>query len=222
MISISRIASKVAAVALGLGLLAGCTVNDLDGTPPPMGRFLLGHNVAIVVDEAEVGPASREIDDAAWVGALRTAVNDRFSRYDGDRYYHISVAVLGYVLAEPGIPLVLAPKSVLIADVRVFDDTAGGAPITEEPEQFTVFEEGGEVLLGSGLTRTAEEQAASLSRNLAKQIHEWMLDNPEWFGDAAEMDPATTSAGRPVQPLSLIHISEPTRPPLLSRMPSSA
>lgn len=197
----SRILPKSAALALSLGLLAGCAVNDLEDTPPPMGRFLLGHNVAIVVDEAEVGPVSRQVEDEVWVGALRNAVNDRFSRYDGDRYYHISVAVLGYVLAKPGIPVVAAPKSVLIADVRIFDDTQGGQPITEEPKQFTVFEEGGEVLVGSGLTRTAEEQAASLSRNLAKQIHNWMLDNPEWFGDASEMDPATTSPGRPVQPL---------------------
>jgi len=201
MIPFSRIAPKAAGLALGLGLLAGCAVTDLDGPPQPMGRFLLGHNVAVVVDEAEVGPASRKIEDEAWVSALRGAVNERFSRYDGDRYYHVSVAVLGYVLAQPGIPVVAAPKSVLIADVRVFDDTEGGKPITEEPEQFTVFEEGGDVIVGSGLTRTAEEQAASLSRNLAKQIHNWMLDNPDWFGDAAEMDPATTSAGRPVQPL---------------------
>ena len=196
-----RVTARVTGLVLSFGLLAGCAVNDLDDTPPPMGRFLLGHNIAIVVDEAEVGPASRRIDDAAWVTAVRTAVNDRFSRYDGDRYYHISVAVLGYVLAKPGIPVVAAPKSVLIADVRIFDDTQGGKPITEEPKQFTVFEEGGEVLVGSGHTRSAEEQAASLSRNLAKQIHDWMLDNPEWFGDAAEMDPATTSPGRPVQPL---------------------
>ncbi len=202
MTPISRIICKAAGLALGLGLLAGCAVTDLDGTPPPMGRFLLGHNIAVVVDGAEVGPASRRMEDEAWVGALRTAVNDRFSRYDGDRYYHISVAVLGYVLAQPGIPVVAAPKSVLIADVRVFDDTQGGKPITEEPKQFTVFEEGGgDVVVGSGHTRSAEEQAASLSRNLAKQIHDWMLDNPDWFGDASEMDPATTSPGRPVQPL---------------------
>jgi len=194
-------AGRVTSLLLAFGLVAGCAVNDLDGTPPPMGRFLLGHNVAVVVDEAEVGPVSRKVENDVWVGALRTAVNDRFSRYDGDRYYHVSVAVLGYVLAQPGIPVVAAPKSVLIADVRVFDDTEGGKPITEEPKQFTVFEEGGEVLVGSGHTRSAEEQAASLSRNLAKQIHDWMLDNPEWFGDASEMDPATTSAGRPVQPL---------------------
>lgn len=197
----SRILPKAASLVLGLGLLAGCAVNDLDETPPPMGRFLLGHNVAIVVDEAEVGPASRKIENDVWVGALRTAVNDRFSRYDGDRYYHVSVAVLGYVLAKPGIPVVLAPKSVLIADVRLFDDTQGGAALTEEPKQFTVFEEGGEVLVGSGHTRSAEEQAASLSRNLAKQIQDWMLENPDWFGDASEMDPATTSAERDAQPL---------------------
>jgi hypothetical protein len=144
---------------------------------------------------------SRKIEDEAWVNSVRNAVNERFSRYDGDQYFHISVAVLGYVLAQPGIPVVAAPKSVLIADVRIFDDTQGGKPLTEEPKQFTVFEEGGDVVVGSGLTRTAEEQAASLSRNLAKQIHNWMLDNKEWFGDAALMDPATTSEGRPVQPL---------------------
>ena len=199
--AVSRVTSRLTGLVLAAGLVAGCAVTYLDDTLPPMGRFLLGHSVAIVVDGAEVGPASRRIDDAAWVGALRTAVNDRFSRYDGDRYYHISVAVLGYVLAQPGIPVVAAPKSVLIADVRIFDDTQGGQPLTEEPKQFTVFEEGGEVLVGSGLTRTAEEQAASLSRNLAKQIQDWMLENPDWFGDAAEMDPATTSPGRPVQPL---------------------
>lgn len=200
---VSRTAGRALVPVLSLGLLAGCaTVRDLDGTPPPMGRFLLGHNVAVVVEDAEVGPASRKIDNDAWVGAVRGAINERFSRYDGDHYYHISVAVLGYVLAEPGIPVVLAPKSVLIADVRLFDDAGGGAPLTEEPKQFTVFEEGGgDVILGSGHTRSAEEQAASLSRNLAKEIHDWMLEHPEWFGDATLMDPATTSPGRPVQPL---------------------
>jgi hypothetical protein len=201
MIPTVRLAPKFAAFGLAALMLSACEVTDLGDTPPPMGRFLLGHNIVVVADGVQVGPMSRQIDDAAWVGTVRNAVNERFSRYDGDRYYHISVAVLGYVLAQPGIPVVAAPKSVLIADVRIFDDTQGGKPITEEPKQFTVFEEGGDVVVGSGLTRSADEQAASLARNLAKQIHDWMLDNPDWFGDAALMDPATTSPGRPVQPL---------------------
>ena len=200
MTTIRRFARPLAALAAGAVLLAGCAVTDLDDTPAPMGRFLLGHNIALA-DTPEVGPMSRTITDEAWVEAVRKAVNDRFSRYDGDQYFHISTVVLGYVLAQPGIPIVAAPKSVLMADVRIYSDAAGATPLNEEPKRFTVFEEGGDVLVGSGLTRSAEEQATSLSRNLAKSIQDWMLENKDWFGDASLMDPATTSPGRPVQPL---------------------
>ncbi|GKY88525.1 hypothetical protein [Sinisalibacter aestuarii] len=198
MIPTVRLAPKFAAFGLGALMLSACAVTDLDETPPPMGRFLLGHNIA-VAENPEVGPASRKVSDEAWEFSVRKAVNDRFSRYDGDQYYHIAVRVGGYVLAQPGIPVVAAPKSVLIADVTIWDDAKGG-PINEEAERFTVFEEGGDVIVGSGLTRTAEEQMDSLARNLAKSIHDWMLDNKEWFGDASLMDPATTSPGRPIQP----------------------
>lgn len=197
MIRIAKFASLIAGATLAL---SACAVTDLEDTPQEMGRFLLGYNI-VTVNDPEVGPASRKVEDEAWVGVMRNAINERFSRYDGDQYYHISVAILGYVLAQPGIPVVAAPKSVLIADVRVYDD-ATGALMTEEPEQFTVFEEGGDVIVGSGLSRTAEEQMASLSRNMSKTIHEWMLENVEFFGDASLMDPATTSPGRPVQPLA--------------------
>ena len=200
MTTIRRFARPLAALAAGAVLLAGCAVTDLDDTPAPMGRFLLGHNIALA-DTPEVGPMSRTITDEAWVEAVRKAVNDRFSRYDGDQYFHISTVVLGYVLAQPGIPIVAAPKSVLMADVRIYSDAAGATPLNEEPKRFTVFEEGGDELVGSGLTRSAEEQATSLSRNLAKSIQDWMLENKDWFGDASLMDPATTSPGRPVQPL---------------------
>jgi len=201
MTRLTRLAARATALVLSAGLLAACTVNDLDGPPQPMGRFLLGHNVAVVSEDFEVPGISRKVDNEVWVNAVRSEMNTRFSRYDGDEYYHISTAILGYILAPPGIPVVAAPKSILMADVYLFRDADGGKPVTDEPKRFTVFEEGGDVLVGSGLTRTAEEQAQSLARNLAKQVHLWMLENKDWFGDAALMDPATTSAGRPVQPL---------------------
>jgi len=201
MTRIRSITSRGVALALAAALLSACAITDLDGTPAPMGRFLLGHNVAVVSKDVEVLQISRKLDDDVWVGIVRDEINTRFSRYDGDEYYHISTAILGYVLAPPGIPVVAAPKSILMADVYLFRDSDGGKPITGEPKRFTVFEEGGDVIVGSGLTRTAEEQARSLSRNLAKQVHVWMLENKEWFGDATLMDPATTSPVRPVQPL---------------------
>lgn len=198
---LARHARIPAALGLAAVLLSACAVTDLDETPQPMGRFLLGHNIAVVAKDMEVPGLSRKVADEVWVGAVRKAVNDRFSRYDGDQYYHISTTVLGYMLAPPGIPVVAAPKSILMADVFVYRDSDGGKPINAEPKRFTVFEEGADAIVGSGLTRTAEEQAESLSIMLAKSIHDWMLENKEWFGDASLMDPATTSAGRPIQPL---------------------
>lgn len=197
-----RFVTRAAALVALAGLVSACApVTDLDRTPQPMGRFLLGHNVAVLSKDLEVPEISRKVDSAIWVEAVRTEMNTRFSRYDGDQYFHISTAILGYILATPGIPVVAAPKSILMADVYLFRDSDGGKPITEEPKRFTVFEEGADVIVGSGLTRTAEEQVQSLARNLAKQVHEWMLANKEWFGDASLMDPATTSPERPVQPL---------------------
>jgi len=195
------LAARVTALALALGLLSACAVTDLDGNPEPMGRFLLGHNVAVVSQDVEILPISRKIENDVWVDLVRDEMNTRFSRYDGDEYYHISTAILGYILAPPGIPVVAAPKSILMADVYLFRDSDGGKPITDKPKRFTAFEEGGDAIVGSGLTRTAEEQARSLARSLARQVQDWMLENKEWFGDPSLMDPATTSSGRPVQPL---------------------
>ncbi|HHC29585.1 MAG TPA: hypothetical protein ENK80_03335, partial [Rhodobacterales bacterium] len=170
MIQVVRLSRAAVALGLSAALLAACTVNDLGETPPPMGRFLLGHNIAVVADDIEMAPLSRTLSNEAWVSTVRKAVNDRFSRYDGDQYYHISTAVLGYMLAPPGIPVVAAPKSILMADVHIYRDSDGGKPVNAEPKRFTVFEEGGDVIVGSGLTRTAEQQAESLAKNLAKAI----------------------------------------------------
>lgn len=198
----ARLVRVTAALGLAAALLSACAVTDLNETPAPMGRFLLGHNIVVVAKDIEAAPLSRKLTDEAWVSTVRKAVNDRFSRYDGDQYFHISTAILGYMLAPPGVPVVAAPKSILMADVHVYRDSDGGKPINPEPKRFTVFEEGGDVIVGSGLTRTAEQQAESLAKNLAKAIQDWMLENKEWFGDASLMDPATTSPGRPIQPLA--------------------
>lgn len=178
--------------------LSACEVTtDLAKVPEPMGRFLLGHAVA-VADGPEVGPLSRKASDEAWEEAVKFALEERFGRYDGDKYFHISVVVEGYALAMTGVPLVATPKSVLIASVLVYDDEQGGKPLMEEAEVFTVSEElSPDQLIGTGLTKTADEQMLSLARSLAKTIHAYMLKNKEWFGDASLMDPNTTSAGRP-------------------------
>ena len=180
---------------LVLGLMAvlvltacGGIRDDLTETPEPIGRFLLGHNVA-VVNEPVRGPFSRTAEDEEWQNAMQTAVADRFNkaRFFGDRFYHIGVSVDGYVLAYPGVPLVYSPKSVLIVTVSFIDDSTQ-ARINPEPIQLTVFEPCCSVpLLGSGFTRSALEQMEGLSFNAARAIERKMRENADWFGGVPEV-----------------------------------
>jgi len=57
-----------------------------------------------------MGPASREADTDEWIAAVTKAVGDRFERYEGEQLYHFGISLEGYVLAQPGLPIVLSPK----------------------------------------------------------------------------------------------------------------
>lgn len=171
--------------------LAACTnSNDLGRAPVPLGDFALGYNV-VVAPKMVKGPVSREATEEEWKAALTTAIDERFRRYDdlGSKLYHLGVSVEGYVLAEPGIPIVLSPKSVLIINVTVWDDAAQ-AKLNSEAHQLTILESAsGKSILGSGLTQSKEEQMAALSRNAAKEIQNWMakqMAEEKWFAGSPE------------------------------------
>lgn len=170
-------------------VLTACTnPNDLDEAPVDLGDFRLGHNV-VVASKMTRGPVSREATPEEWQDALKGAIDERFGRYEGDKLYHLGVSVEGYVLAQPGIPIVASPNSVLILLVTVWDDAAGGK-LNTPPEQITIMETiSGNTILGSGLTQSKEVQMRNLSRNAAKQIETFMVRrraSEGWFGDAPE------------------------------------
>ncbi len=170
------------AALLGAALfLAACGGRgELGAQRGELGDFRLGHTI-VVADEATRGPASRPAEPEEWEEALTGAIERQFGRYDGGSFYHIAVALQGYVLAIPGIPLVAAPRSFAIIGVTVWDDAAG-TKINETPHRIVVFESlSGETMLGSGLTQSAEQQMENLSRNAARMIERWMASNPDWF-----------------------------------------
>lgn len=173
---------------LALGLLAACSPrDDLTEIPEPIGDFRLGHNVAVAPDP-QLGPFSRRATEDEWKAFVTTAVDDRFNerRFFGDKFYHIGVAVEAYVLAAPGIPLVYTPKSVLIFSVNFYDD-ATQSRLNDEPIQITVFEACCTVpVLGSGLTKSREEQMEALAFNAARAIERRMRENAQWFGGTPE------------------------------------
>ncbi|MFN7268821.1 MAG: hypothetical protein ACK5UA_07455 [Cereibacter sp.] len=176
-----RLAGTVCAVIL----VAGCGAQDLDEPPVDLGPFRLGLNV-VVADNMQKVPISREATVEEWETGLKKAVANRFgpSRYDGDRYYNIGINIDGYALAPPGVPVVAAPKSVVVVSANIWDD-ANQQRLNPEARQFTIFESlSGESVIGTGLTSTKTQQIDDLSYNVAKALEGWFLDNPQWFDPA--------------------------------------
>ncbi|MFK7836103.1 MAG: hypothetical protein AB8B60_07775 [Sulfitobacter sp.] len=190
--------SRVLVILLSVVMLAACNgARDLGKAPVPLGDFNLVHNIA-VAPKAVKGPLSREVSKDELSKALMDATKERFGRYSGSRDYHFGMSVEGYVLAQPGIPLVFAPKSILIINLTVWDD-AKNKKLTAEPQQITVlesFDQG--PVVGSGYTKSAQEQLKNLSQNAAKQIENFLVKkNREegWFNggtETATAQPATT------------------------------
>lgn len=174
-----------------IGLLAACAADDpLEGELPDMGDFRLAHNIVVAANMQQV-PPSRSATPEEWEEVLTAEIDRRFGGYEGERLYHIGIAVDGYALAPPGIPIVLNPRSVLVISVNIWDDAAG-AKLHEEPEQIMVFEGASAetMLVGSGIARTREEQMQVLARNAAARVQEFMLENPDWFS----IDPEAAAA----------------------------
>lgn len=213
---------NVMAILLGASLLAACQNKDLAEPQVPLGNFKLGLNI-IVADNMKKVPISRPATVEEWESALTKAVAARFESYDGTKFYNIGIAVDGFALAPPGIPVVAAPKSVLVITANLWDD-ASGVKLNPEGKQFTIFEsfDGGSII-GSGLTRSRQTQIDDLSKNAAKRVQDWILENPEWVGlpprkkarvaDAPSVVSTVTSAPvvAPVAPVPAV--PTPTAPP---------
>lgn len=182
------------ALFVGLAVLAACAKSDLEDPPVPLGDFALGLNIA-VADNAQKVPISREASAEEWEAVMKAAVADRFGRYSGGRLYNIGISIDGYALAPPGIPVVAAPKSVLVITANIWDD-ATQTKLNPEGEQFTVFEGmSGETVIGTGITRTKKKQMEVLSYNAVKRVEAWLLDHPEWFPPAGGVPVVTPAEG---------------------------
>ena len=175
---------RVLAVLMSVVMLAACNgAADLGKSAVPLGDFNLQHNIA-VAPKAQKGPLSREVSKEVLVKALTDATQERFGRYNGSRNYHFGMSIEGYVLAQPGIPLVFAPKSILIVKVTVWDD-AKNKKLNSKPYQITVFESFDQgPVVGSGYTKSAEEQLKNLSQNAAKALETYLVKQNRaegWF-----------------------------------------
>ncbi|WP_157969024.1 hypothetical protein [Tropicimonas sp. IMCC34011] len=174
------------------GLAACSPTKDLNEPLEPLGDFAVGYTIVVADNAQKVGP-SRTATPEEWEASLKSALDQRFKRFEGDKLYHVAASIDGYALAVPGIPIVLSPKSALVVSVSVWDDAAQ-AKLNAEPKQIVALERlSGETVVGSGLTQSKEEQMRNLSQNAARLIERWMRENGQWFG-AEPIAPLTTGA----------------------------
>ncbi|MDJ0993662.1 MAG: hypothetical protein QNI90_08815 [Dinoroseobacter sp.] len=172
------------AAALGL---AACENNAELTEKVDLGNFQLGFAV-VVADNARQGPFSRDATAEQIEEAVGAEIERRFERYEGGKDFHLGVSIDGYIIAEPGIPVVASPKSALFASVTLWDDAAQ-AKVNEEPKQIVVLESfSSDLVVGSGLTMEPEEQLVNISQNLVKEIEDWLNNRPEWFDEPVESE----------------------------------
>lgn len=181
---------RIFSLVLGLSLLAACEKNDLEEPPVPLGDFVLGHNIVVAANMEKV-PISREASVEEWETEMKEAMANRFGRYEGTRIYNVGIAINAYALAPPGIPVVAAPKSVLVVTANIWDD-ATQTKLNPDGKQITVLESlSPDTVIGTGLTRSKKRQMEALSFNVAKKIEEWLVANPQWFTDTPEVGDMT-------------------------------
>jgi hypothetical protein len=163
-----------------------------------LGDFFLSHAI-VVAEDATPLPGSRPAEAEEWEEVIVAEMRRRLGRYDGDKLYHIGVNVQAYMIAPPGIPLVLSPRSALGVTVDLWDDAAGGK-LNDRPHRIIVGEAiSGETIVGSGNTQTREEQMQNLAENVVLSIENWLASNPDWFPPRPEPLEQQTDEEDPVQ-----------------------
>jgi hypothetical protein len=96
-------AKFIGAALLAASLLAGCAANDLSKPPTPIGDFRLGYDI-VVADSAEPAGPSRKATPDEWEAALKKAIDADIGRYQGDKLYHLGVAVERLCAGRAGHP----------------------------------------------------------------------------------------------------------------------
>jgi len=186
--------------ASALVLLSACANRaDLTQAVEPIGDFRLGHNVVVAKDTTE-GPFSRNAEEAELEAALRDEIELRLRRYDGDGLYHLGVRIEAFVLAQPGIPVVFSPQSVLLLAVNIWDNDTRER-LNEEVIRITAFEGAntGVPFIPSGLVKSREQQLENLTISAAQQIERLLRENEStWFAPKPDRVRVDFTPGSPL------------------------
>lgn len=165
--------------------LAACAdpTRDLEEATDPLGDFSLGH-VGVVAPNLQKLLVSRDVTQDEWIAEMEQALGERFSRFDGGKYYHLGVSVEAYSMPPPIIP----GKSAVAMNVTVWDDAAQ-AKLNPEPKVIQVIK-----VFESRISKNRDEQLTGLAQEAAREVENWLRDMQQtegWFTGPAQERAAT-------------------------------
>ncbi|WP_299793414.1 hypothetical protein [uncultured Marivita sp.] len=184
-------------VALPLLLaLAACasSTRDLEEPTEPMGDFRIGH-IGVVAPNLQKLLVSRDATEEEWIKAVEDALGERFSRFEGDKYYHLGVSVEAYSLPPPIIP----GKSAVALNVTLWDDAAQ-AKMNSEPKQIHVIK-----VFESRISKNRDQQLTGLAEEAARLVEVWLREMQEsdgWFMRGDPGDPGVAEQATAALPLA--------------------
>ncbi|GGB15706.1 hypothetical protein [Allosediminivita pacifica] len=177
-----------AALILSLLALAACAAptEDLKEPVEPLGDFRLGFS-EVVAPNLTKRLVSYDVTPEEWIAAVDEAVETRFSRFEGSRYYHMGISVEEYSVPQPIVP----GKSALALRVTVWDDAAQ-AKLNQETKVITVIQ-----VIEARMASTREERVQIMAEQAARNIETWLrtqMRTEGWFTGNATTT-ATTAQG---------------------------
>ncbi|MCT4554384.1 MAG: hypothetical protein N4A53_06830 [Pelagimonas sp.] len=166
---------KLVCVMLLAGL-AACsqTPPDLERPVVALGDFKLGHSEVAAPDPKAL-LISRQATPEEWIAEVDRAMEARFRRFDGGKFYHLGIKVEEYSLPPPVVP----GKSALALAVTVWDD-ASQSRLNEQAEPIHVIK-----VFESRITKTREDQMRGLAEEAALVLEKWLRKQQVeqgWFG----------------------------------------
>ena len=170
-----------AALTLLAGLAACASpTRDLEGPTDPLGDFKMGH-IGVVAPNLQKLLVSRDVSNEEWIEVMTEALDARFRRFEGDRFYHLGVSIEAYSLPPPIVP----GKSAVALNVTLWDDAAQ-AKMNVEPKPIQVIK-----VFESRISNNRDERLQSLAEEAARQVEVWLREMQEtegWFTRAVPED----------------------------------
>lgn len=181
---------RIFALLTSLVLLVSCGETQLNEAPEDLGDFNMRVSF-VYTDKARQWPLSRDAETSEWNAPIEQALEARLGRYKGEGQYDVAVTLEGFLLATGGIPVLVNPKSAAVVNVFVYDVSTKSYLVKKH--QMEIFESttGESALLGSGYSRTKEEQIDGLALNIVDALEEYMAEQHKengWFDNAAKAE----------------------------------